>query len=193
MRKRAAGVSQTGCTIRTTKIVDIVSRYALLHAYGIGLDQFRELPEQSRMRGIDFAKWLLAYALDDEIDSAYLFFKALHCDKWAPNTDNYTHLSYLQYMYGFWRTLSGTCDEYIPIGAYAVAALITGQKVMFTPETKPMFYVSIPAKRFVFMEDFLEKNFSFQRWEPSRYRFEKPDGREDEVGNEPQCVDATEQ
>jgi hypothetical protein len=193
MRKRSAGTTQTQVGIRTSKIIDIVSRYALLHAYGIGLDQFRELPEQSRMRSIDYAKWLLAFALDDEIDSGYLFFRAMKCHEFKSKACNYVHSSYLQYIYSFWRKLSGSCEADVPLGCFAVAALILDQKVMFTHASKPCFYTTVPSKRLAFMEEFLEKSSSFKPWRKEQYRFVKQYSREDEMGNEPQCVDATEE
>lgn len=192
MRTRARGVSQTQCGIRTTKIVDIVCRYALLHAYGIGLDIFRQLPEQQRMRGIEYAKWMLAFALDDEIDSAYLFFKSLSCDRFKPHSENFVKSTYLEYMYGYWRQLSGTCEKFVPQGAYIVAGLLTGQRIFFTPHSKPIFYMTIPRKRMVVMEDFLERNYDFKRWSEEEYRCDLIDERKDEVGNGPQSVDALE-
>lgn len=186
-------MSQTQCGIRTTKIVDIVCRYALLHAYGIGLDIFRQLPEQQRMRGIEYAKWMLAYALDDEIDSAYLFFRALSCDRFKPHSENFVKSTYLEYMYGYWRQLSGTCQKVVPQGAFIVAGLLSGQRIFFTPQSKPHFYMTIPRKRMLVMEDYLERNYDFKRWPEADYRYEIIDEREDEQRNEPQNVDTLEQ
>lgn len=193
MRTRAAGKDQTPNGIRTTKIVDIVSRYALLHAYGVGLDIFRQLPEQQRMRGIEYAKWMLAYALDDEIDSAFLFYKALHCDRFLPHGHNFVKASYLEYMYGYWRQLSGTCKKDVPLGCFIVAALLIGQRVFFTPETKPLVYITISRKRMRAIEDYLESQFEFRKWPEEEYRWSFKDEREDDVRNEPQGVDALEQ
>jgi hypothetical protein len=192
VRTRARGKDQTVNGLRTTKVVDIVSRYALLHAYGVGLDVFRQLPEQQRMRGIEYAKWMLAYALDDEIDSAYLFFKALHCDRFLPHGHNFVKVSYLEYMYGYWRQLSGTCERVVPIGAFIVGALLIGQRVFFTPGSKPLVYITVSRKRMRAIEDYLESQYAFRKWPEEEYRWSFKDEREDDVGNEPQGVDALE-
>lgn len=192
MRTRAQK-DQTPNGIRTTKIVDIVSRYALLHAYGVGLDIFRQLPEQQRMRGIEYAKWMLAYALDDEIDSAYLFYKALHCDRFHPHGHNFVKAPYLEYMYGYWRQLSGTCKKEIPLGCFIVSALLIGQRVFFTPDSKPLVYITVSRKRMRSIEEYLEKQFDFRKWPEEKYRWNLKDEREDDMGNEPQGVDALEQ
>lgn len=190
MRIRSKNTDQTPNGLRTTKIVDIVSRYALLHAYGVGLDVFRQLPEQQRMRGIEYAKWMLAYALDNEIDSAYLFLKALHCDRIKGYKNHYVKSGYIEYIYTFWRQLSGTCEKTVPLGAYIVAALLIGQRVFFTPGTKPEVFITIPQKRLRALEVYLQKNFSFTPWDESQYRWNLMDERIGELRNEPQSVDA---
>jgi hypothetical protein len=43
------------------------------------------------------------------------------------------------------------------------------------------------------IEDYLERQFEFRRWPEEDYRWDLKDEREDEVGNEPQGVDALEQ
>jgi len=192
VRKRSSGMSQTDCGIRALKIIDIVSRYALLHAYGIGLDVFRQLPDQQRMRGIEYAKWMLAFALDDEIDSAFLFFKALHCDRFKPKSENFVCSAYLEYMYGYWRQLSGTCEKTVPLGAYIVAGLLSGQRIFFTKKSKPGFYMTIPPKRRVAIESYLERNYDFKRWPEEEFKFMEIDDRVGDVKNELQSADAVE-
>jgi len=192
VRKRAGGKVQTDTGIRTAKIVDIVSRFSLLHAYGVGLDVFRQLPEQQRMRGIEYAKWLLAFALDDEIDSAYLFFKALHCDRFHPKSENFVCSAYLEYMYGYWRQLSGTCDKEVPLGAYIVAGLLSGQRIFFTKKSKPGFYMTIPLKRRTAMEGYLERHFDFKRWPDEDFKFLEIDERVGDMENSLQSADALE-
>jgi hypothetical protein len=192
VRTRATGKEQTNNGLRTSKIVDIVSRYPLLHAYGVGLDIFRQLPEQQRMRGIEYAKWMLAYALDDEIDSTFLFYRALHCDRFNPHGHNFVKASYLEYMYGYWRQLSGTCKKEVPLGCFIVGALMIGQRVFFTPDSKPQVYITISRKRMRAIEDYLERQFDFKKLPEEEYRWSFKDEREDDVGNEPQCVDALE-
>lgn len=192
MRVRSRQKDQTVNGLRTTKIIDIVSRFALLHAYGVGLDVFRQLPEQQRMRGIEYAKWMLAYALDDEIDSAYMFFKALHCDRITGYKNHYVRSSYVEYLYSFWRQISGSCEKIVPVGAYIVAALLIGQRVFFTPGTKPQVFITIPQKRLRFLEQYLQNNFDFHPWSESEYRWNLMDERVDDVRNEPQSVDALE-
>jgi len=190
VRTRSDGTVQTGNGIRVSKIVDIVSRYAMLHAYGVGLDIFRQLPEHQRMRGIEFSKWMLAYALDDEIDSAFMFYKALHCDRFHPHGRNFVKVSYLEYMYGYWRRLSGINKEHVPLGCFIVSALLIGQRVFYTPDSKPLVYITISRKRMRALEKFLERQFDFKRWPEETYRWEYRRKRKVEVGNEPQSDDA---
>lgn len=193
MRRRAE-VYSTRAYLSVRKIIDIVRRFPLLHAYGIGLDMFREVPEQYRMRAVDYAKFMLAYELDDEIDGAALFFRKI--DGPEPNKSfDYVRGSYLLYIYSYWRKISGHHPEVMPVGAFIVGALITGKKIRIHEGLKPDFLVSMKTMRRAVVERFLEENYDFRRWplEAQGYEPSLNDDRVDEYGNEPGGVDAVEQ
>jgi len=161
MRRRSPRVFQTPHGISVLKIGDVVSRFPLLHAYGLGFEIFRELPEHARMRGMDFAKFALAYALDDEIDSALLFLKSMR-RKTSRSGRHHVRCSYLIRMYRYWRRLSGKHPVRMPPGAMMTAALLLGQRVTAVPSLKPDGLISMHQKHFVWLEQYLVKNYGMR-------------------------------
>jgi hypothetical protein len=158
MRRRSDKVFQTRHGHSVLKIADIVSRFPLLHAYGVGFEVFREMPDHVRMRAMDFAKFTLAYALDDEIDSAIMFFKVMRRKNTLPGKHQ-VRCSYLIRMYHHWRRLSGTHVSAMPYGAMMVGALMLGQRVTAVPTLKPDALISMHEGQFKRMEQYLIKNY----------------------------------
>lgn len=161
MKPRAPGATQTQIGLSATKVIDVVSRFPLLHAYGVGLDIFRSVPEQYRMRAIDYAKWMLAYALDDEIDSCYMFLEALHLDRVAPTAKPFIRGTYLLEMHKHWRKMSGKHTSDVTVGTLAAAALLHGHRVRIVEAIKPDCYITVPVKRLRWYENYLADKYGF--------------------------------
>lgn len=192
MRPRPSNATQTAADLMVEHILEVCGRYPLLHSYGVGLDMFRDLPQQDRMRAIEYSKWMLAFALDSQIDSAYFFFRALHLHRLRANGKEFVKITYLQHMYNTWRKLSGRGDKDLLDGPMIVAALIMRQRVFFTPKSKPKVYIAIYQRRLISIENYLKTSYGFKPWDSSEYKYNLKDERLDEMGNEPQCVDALE-
>lgn len=193
MRQREQGTLVTRGSLSVAKILDITTKFPLLHAYGVGLDIFRELPEQYRMRVMDYAKFILQYCLDDEIDDARRFFKAIKCSG-KPHHYYYVKVSYLQHVYrSFIKTKRVFIPE-VPYGAFIVAGLSLGQRVKIIPSLKPDCLINVQRGAFQKMEKMLEAKFGHEiKPEHERvHRYKVNDDRADEVRNEPQSIDAVE-
>lgn len=184
---------QTQCGLSVKKVVDVVSRFPSLHAYGVGFDIFRELPEQYRMRGMDYAKYMLAYKLDDEIDACVMFLRAARTRKFSNGVD-WVRCSYLLYVYSYWRRLHGHHPVEIPNGCMAVAALLVGQRVTDVPSIRPDYLVSVTKRGMKALENYLMFEFGMEAWpdERKRYVVVTEDDRVGEQGNEPRSADAVE-
>jgi len=192
VRKRAAHNPHTGCNLSVLKIVDIVSRFPLLHAWGIGFDKFRQLPEESRMRAMDYAKYILAYELDDEIDGAYMFMRSV-AGRTMYGSANYVKASYLVYMYDFWRTISDKHPVEVPLGCFVVAALIRGQRIRIIEDLKPDFLINCGKQRRKQIEEYLQSCTDFMPWDEKDIYFVRNDDRVGEQENELQSAEAVEQ
>lgn len=191
MRRRSANNPHTQCNLSVLKIVDIVSRFPLLHAWGIGFDKFRQLPEHSRMRAMDYAKYILAYELDDEIDGAYMFMRAVS-GRTMYESSNYVKASYLTYMYSFWRKISDKHPEEVPLGCFIVGALIRGQRIRIIEALKPDFLINCGKQKRKNIEWYLQSCTDFEPWDEKDISL-ATDDRVGEQENELQSVDAVEQ
>lgn len=69
-----------------------------MHAYGIGFGLFSCIPEQTRSQAIDYARYMLTYELDDEIDACVSFIKAVGGSEISIPT-NYVRSEYLLHLY----------------------------------------------------------------------------------------------
>lgn len=193
MRQREKGVMRTEGNLSVGKILDITTKFPLLHAYGVGLDIFRDLPEQYRMRSMEYAKFLLAYCLDDEIDNARAFLRYLKCNGTSVS-GFYVKISYLQELYSYWRLPKPSFHEFVPPGAFVLAALAVGQRVKIVPSIKPDCLMLITKRELGKMERALQKQYGFQPWpnDKKHHTYKVNDDRVDDVGNEPQSIDAVE-
>lgn len=193
MKKRAEGTRFTRTWVQDEEIFDIVFRFPTLHAYGVGFKAFESLPEDRRLAAIEYSKYLLAYCLDEEIDSAMIFLRALNCHEHRPKVSWYVKLSYLMGLYRSWRKMTGRCHEYVPPGCFIFAALFYGQGVHVRPELRPDCLITIPKMRREYLENYLAKEYGYVRPPDSEVYYDfyaVNDDRADEVGNEPQRVDA---
>lgn len=193
MRQREKGAMRTEGNLSVGKILDITKKFPLLHAYGVGLDIFRELPEQYRMRSMEYAKFLLAYCLDDEIDDARAFLKDLKCSG-SSQSPLYVRVSYLEVLFSYWRRPKPTVLEFVPPGAFIVAALAIGQRIKIIPSMKPDCLMQVTKINLRMMEKTLAKRYGFEPWPKDKKHFvyKVNDDRADDVGNEPQSIDAVE-
>lgn len=194
MRLRPKGKLKTSRYYSCSCIVDITRRFTSLHAYGIGLNVFRELPEFSRINAIEYSRYMLAFELDDEIDSCCVFLDAMHCNQ-KTAIKVYLRCSYLLHLYQGWRHLNTDTEKVIPPGAMVVAALLKAQKVKVPTFLRPDCLIAVNRARYRYMVSYLKKRFQFVDWDDDKkyLRIEnKNDDRVGDKGNEPQSADAVE-
>lgn len=186
MRTRAISrVKKTIGGADLKKINKIIFDFPLLHAYGVGFDIFRSIPEQTRSKAIDYARYMLAFELDDEIDAAIFFIKAIGA-KSKPRIDNYVRCEYLLHLYKYWRKGTEKYPRVMPIGVFCLAALYEQGKVRIVQELKPNFLVAVSTEKRRKIENYLEATQGFQRWPEEKifWSFEKvKDDRGDEQEN----------
>jgi hypothetical protein len=145
------------------KIVNIVGQFPTLHAFGVGFEQFRSIPEARRSQCIDYARYMLAFELDDEIDGAAAFLKAIGVNIWVKD-DNYVRSDYLHYLYGYWRKGSTKHPKDMPIGVFAMAALILKSRIRIVEDIKPHFLVPVTIDKRSRVEHFLSATEGFEPW-----------------------------
>lgn len=192
MRRRAIGKILTDRNLNCGCIIDIAQRYTALHAYGVGLDVFRELPEFSRAQAMDYAKYILAFELDDEIDSASAFLEAMHCARFKTKRI-YLRCSYLLHLYTYWRLVNPTHMKNVPPGALIVAALLLGERVKVPMKIRPDSLIAMNEARSKYMVEYLAKHFDFVDWSDEKKYLIISDDRKGEEWNEPRSVDAVEE
>lgn len=200
MKTRALKVRQLQNYAYAKKIVEISARFPLLHAYGVGYDEFRKIPEEKRGKVLDYAKYMLAFELDLEIDAAYFFLKAVGIRKNALNS-NYVKADYLAYMYEYWRrffisakTGESKWPKEMPLGVFAMAALLSGGRVRVVEELKPNYLIAVTDERRRRLEKYLSATTKFKTPDESRFKWDfGNDDRVDEQENSLQGVDAVEE
>jgi hypothetical protein len=158
------GWESTQGGIKVKKIVNIVAQFPILHAYGVGFDQFRSIPEQNRSKAIDYARYMLAFELDLEIDTAVRFFKILGIKK-TQKKEFFVSSDYLKYLYSYWRKSgSGDAPKEMPIGVFAMAALILDTSVRVEERAKPNFYIAVSTLKRNRVEKYLKQTTGFEKW-----------------------------
>lgn len=179
--------------IEDREMIDIAFQFPTLHAFGVGFKMFKDMPEDKRLAAIEYSKYLLAYCMRDEIDSAMQFMRALLAHEQQAKVSWYVKLSYLMGLYRSWRKISERPAEKVPPGAFIVAALFYGQGVHIRPELRPDCLITIPKMRREYLENYLEHDYGYVRPPDSEVYYDfyaVNDDRIGEVGNEPQGVDA---
>jgi hypothetical protein len=154
---------KTRGNIKVEKIVKAVGQFPLLHAYGVGFAQFRNIPEATRSKCIDYARYMLAFELDDEIDAAYRFFKAIGISKY-PRNEHYVRSQYVEHLYATWRK-DVNYPEYIPLGVFGLAALLLGTKIRIIEGLKPHFLIPILREKREKVESYLDLRMGYKRWD----------------------------
>jgi len=199
VKRRAVGKRQLDNYVYTKKIVEVSANFPLLHAYGIGFDEFRSIPEEKRGRVLDYAKYMLAFELDFEIEAAHCFLKAVGLRK-NPKNRNYVKADYLAYMYQYWRqgfivakTGRPKWPKEMPLGVFAMAALLAYGRVRVVEKLKPNFLIAVWDERRWRLEKYLELTTKFKKPDEKRVLWDFKDDREDEEENELHSVDAVEQ
>lgn len=158
---------KTRGNVDVRKIVKVVGQFPLLHAYGVGFADFRSIPEATRSKCIDYARYMLAFELDDEIDAAHAFFKAVGVSQ-AGREQHFVRTEYLLHLYSYWRKGTEKYPEYLPIGVFGVAALLMKAKIRVAEEMKPHFLVPVSILKRASVEEFLEATGGFERWDDSQ-------------------------
>jgi hypothetical protein len=157
------GWQKTRGNLQVKKIVNVAAQFPLLHAFGVGFDQFRSIPEARRSQCMDYARYMLAYELDDEIDAAAAFLKAIGINT-LPRDDSYVRSEYLAYLYSFWRKGSEKYPSVMPIGVFGMAALVLNSKMRIVESYKPHFLVSVTISKRKSIEEFLQHTTKFESW-----------------------------
>jgi len=145
------------------KIVSVVAQFPTLHAYGIGFDAFRTIPEATRSKKIDYARYMLAFELDDEIDGAASFLKAIGLCV-SIRDEHYVQSSYLVHLYESWRKSTNKHPKVMPLGVFAVAAMILNSRIRVVEGIKPHFLVPVTQDKRAKVEAYLEMTEGFERW-----------------------------
>lgn len=198
MKTRAIGKRQLDSYVYTKKIVEISARFPLLHAYGVGYDEFRSIPEEKRGKILDYAKYMLAFELDLEIEAAHFFLKAVGLRK-NPKNHNYVKADYLLYLYRYWarqftsaKTGKSKWPKEVPLGVFAMAALLAGGRVRIVEELKPNYLIAVWDERRWRLEKYLQMTTKFKKPDEKRVLWDFKDDRIGEQENELQCADAVE-
>ena len=197
MKRRAIGKLQLdNNNLETKKIVEVSANFPLLHAYGIGFEEFRSIPEDKRGKVLDYAKYMLAYELDLEIEAAYFFFRAVGLSKY-PKDQNYVKADYLAYMYRYWRQQFGNSryglskwPKEVPLGVFAMSALLSYGKIRVVEELKPNYLIAVREDLRRKVEDYLQRTTKFKKPDEKRFVWDFKGDREDEKENPLQSVDA---
>lgn len=199
MKPRSAGVTSILFGLTPARVVNIVARFPLLHAYGIGFDDFRKLPEHRRAQVMDYCKYILAYELDDEIVAAARFLRLVG-SRIGPTDRHYVKADYIEHVYQYWNSTmlvkSGKTKypKEMPLGVFALAALAINIKVRVVEELKPNFLIATSIERLRRLEKFLAATTKFKVPPRSKYTwtYSIGDDRADEQENSLQSVDAVE-
>jgi hypothetical protein len=162
---------KTRGNVDVRKIVKIVGQFPLLHAYGVGFAEFRNIPEATRSKCIDYARYMLAFELDDEIDAAYAFLKAVGISQ-AGREQHYVRTEYLLELYSYWRKGTEKYPKYLPTGVFGVAAFLLKANIRIVEELKPHFLVPVSIEKRAKVEKFLEATCGFKRWEDCEMRWQ---------------------
>lgn len=150
--------------IKVKKIINCVAQFPILHAYGVGFDQFRTIPEQNRSKAIDYARYMLAFELDLEIDTAVTFFKILGIKR-TQKKEFFVRSEYLQYLYKYWRKSgSGNAPQEMPVGVFAIAALLLDGAVKVEEQAKPGFFIALSTLKRNRVEKYLQQVTEFKKW-----------------------------
>lgn len=139
MIPRYPGRWRTGEGIYVRHIIQCVDKFPLLHAFGIGLEPFKDFPEKKRVKALNYSKYLLSHCLDSEVDAAIKLFMRLGRPSWE-STPFYVSTEYIQLMYKYFRKARGyriTLPQHVPVGTIILAALLRGNRVVVTHDIKP--------------------------------------------------------
>jgi len=193
LRTRTNKWDKTPGGIKLAKIHKVVKDFPLLHAYGVGFGMFGCIPEQIRSQIIDYARYMLGYELDHEIDAALSFIKTLGGIT-TPHNENYVRSEYLSHLYATWRLEQLRAPERMPQGCFAVAALMINGSVRVVEALKPNFLVGIGIRKRDRLEEYLVATKGYQRWPDEKvfWSFARDDDRVDDKENKLRCVDAVE-
>lgn len=162
---------KTRGNLQVKKIVNVAAQFPLLHAFGVGFDQFRSIPEARRSQCIDYARYMLAFELDDEIDAAAAFLKAIGLNN-VPQESSYVRSEYLAHLYRSWRKGIDKYPKEMPIGVFGMAALVLNSKIRIVEDLKPNFLVAVAKDKRTKVEKFLQMTVNFEPWSEDQYRWQ---------------------
>lgn len=149
--------------LKIHKIKKIVNDFPLLHAYGIGFSMFGNIPEHTRRDAVDYARYMLAFELDDEIDAGVQFLKILGGVKF-PQDSSYLRSEYLLHLYSYWRRSMTRAPEVMPLGVLAMSALMLNGSVRVIETLKPNYLVGVSKLKRLRVEEYLAFTQKFQKW-----------------------------
>ena len=155
---------KTRGNLKIEKIIKVVGQFPTLHAYGVGFKMFLGIPEANRSKAIDYARYMLAFELDDEIDAAYAFLKTIGINV-KNKSENFVRSDYLEYLYSYWRREGKKHPEVMPIGVFALAALMLDANLRIVEGLKPHFLIPVSRDKRSKVESYLELTQGFKPWD----------------------------
>jgi hypothetical protein len=173
----------------------IVGTVPLLHAYGMGIEVFRNMPEQNRMRAVEYAKYLLAHELKYEIESATRFLSALRMGarptyQWQKC--NWVRSTHLEYVYKYWQKVTNLYAKEIPKGCFAVASFILKKPIFVVDKLKPDFLINVTKDDLKRLEIYLHSEYDFEIKANYLKHYNFKEDRVGEVENTLQSANAVE-
>lgn len=168
MRLRDQHTVETQDGLKVAYINSILDKYPLLHAYGIGISVFRNLPPHDRMLAIKYSRYIIYNCLDDEIDCARRFLLLVGANRFNRHSRRMVRASYLDFMYQYYRLRFPGLQEYIPLGCWAIAAILTSYQIKVYPAARPDFEIAVSDSLMGEICNDLELTTKFRQWEFSK-------------------------
>jgi hypothetical protein len=136
-----------------------VDAFPFLHAYGVGMGVFKDYELTKRNELFIYSRFLLRNCLDLEIESAYQSM-ALFSRKCLNHRLFYVSTEYISDIYPYFfemRKHRTVMPKHVPIGAFIVAGLLRGSRVLVSEATKPHALIGVYKSDFNAHIKFLHK------------------------------------
>lgn len=172
MMPRYPGRYRTDGGLYVKHIEQCVDKFPILHAYGIGLEPFKNFPEKKRIKAYNYAKYMLSQCLDTEIDAVAKFFVKLGRPSWETRPF-YVSTEYIQHLYKYYRLSrchTATLPKHVPVGTVILAALLRGNRVVVNHEIKPHALVGLKYSDWQIQHGFYVEQYEMPDWDIERIK-----------------------
>lgn len=149
-------------------IVGATNKFPLLHAFGIGLEPFKDFSDEQKQEVLVYAKYLLSHCLDLEADWAMRMIDDLGRPEWDNSNPFYVSSDYIQMSYEFWRKQHSRTKElprHMPVGPIILSALLNGNRVLVSHATKPHALISVLKTNFRRRHKYLVEELGMPDWD----------------------------